>query len=95
VLAMLVYHPLDLYNPGFQLSFGTVLGLILFTRPMLRGLRRDPDALPFPAARQKPSLWATATSSSATSRRAASPPIFTARPDRESRPPTWRGTAMR
>src|SRR4029079_13103588 len=44
VLAILVYHPLDLYNPGFQLSFGTVLGLILFTRPMLRGLRRDPDA---------------------------------------------------
>jgi competence protein ComEC len=63
VLAMLVYHPLDLYNPGFQLSFGTVLGLILFTRPMLRGLRRDPDALPFPAGRQKPSLLATATSS--------------------------------
>jgi competence protein ComEC len=63
VLAMLVYHPLDLYNPGFQLSFGTVLGLILFTRPMLRGLRRDPDALPFPATRQKPTLVATATAS--------------------------------
>jgi competence protein ComEC len=63
VLAMLVYHPLDLYNPGFQLSFGTVLGLILFTRPLLRGMRRDPDAVPFPATRQKPSLLATATSS--------------------------------
>ena len=45
VLAMLVYHPLDLYNPGFQLSFGTVLGLILLTRPMLRGMRRDPDVM--------------------------------------------------
>ena len=49
VLAMLIYHPLDLYNPGFQLSFGTVLGLILFTRPMLTTLRAtmgratDPD----------------------------------------------------
>jgi competence protein ComEC len=31
VLAMLVYHPLDLFNAGFQLSFGTVLALILFT----------------------------------------------------------------
>lgn len=44
VLAMLVYHPLDLYNAGFQLSFGTVLGLILFTRPVLNAMRRDdPD----------------------------------------------------
>lgn len=32
VLAMLIYHPLDLYSPGFQLSFLTVLGLMLFTR---------------------------------------------------------------
>jgi competence protein ComEC len=30
VLGMLVYHPLDLYNAGFQLSFGTVLGLMIF-----------------------------------------------------------------
>lgn len=35
VLAMLIYHPLDLYNAGFQLSFGTVLGLALFTRPLM------------------------------------------------------------
>jgi competence protein ComEC len=56
VLAMLVYHPLDLYNPGFQLSFGTVLGLILFTKPMLRGMRRDPDVLAMPAER-KPGAW--------------------------------------
>jgi competence protein ComEC len=43
VLAMLIYRPLDLYNAGFQLSFGTVLGLILFTRP--RG-RDDRPARP-------------------------------------------------
>jgi competence protein ComEC len=35
VIAMLVYHPLDLYNAGFQLSFGTVLGLMIFTRPVM------------------------------------------------------------
>lgn len=48
VIAMLVYHPLDLFNAGFQLSFGTVLGLILFTRPVMEWLNpRDPfmDAL--------------------------------------------------
>ena len=44
-LAMLIYRPLDLYNAGFQLSFGTVLGLILFTKPVLVFMRgwRDPD----------------------------------------------------
>lgn len=39
VIAMLVYHPLDLYNAGFQLSFGTVLGLMVLTHrvaPLLR-----------------------------------------------------------
>ncbi|MCY2954748.1 MAG: ComEC/Rec2 family competence protein [Planctomycetota bacterium] len=39
VFAMLVYHPLDLYNAGFQLSFGTVLGLMFFARPTLTFLR--------------------------------------------------------
>ncbi len=34
VIGMLLYHPLDLFNAGFQLSFGIVLGLILLTRPM-------------------------------------------------------------
>lgn len=48
VIAMLVYHPLDLFNAGFQLSFGTVLGLILLTEPTLRSLEtltgyNDPD----------------------------------------------------
>jgi len=44
VIAMLLYHPLDLFNAGFQLSFGTVLGLILFTEPLARFIwRDDPD----------------------------------------------------
>ncbi|MEA2709707.1 MAG: competence protein ComEC, partial [Phycisphaerales bacterium] len=45
ILAMLVYHPLDLYNAGFQLSFGTVLGLMLFNNAMLRfmGAPATPD----------------------------------------------------
>ncbi|HEV8292756.1 MAG TPA: ComEC/Rec2 family competence protein, partial [Tepidisphaeraceae bacterium] len=34
--AMLIYHPLDLYNAGFQLSFGTTLGLMLFAPALLK-----------------------------------------------------------
>jgi competence protein ComEC len=47
VLVMLVYHPLDLFNAGFQLSFGTVLALILFTPPFLEflGNARDQDVV--------------------------------------------------
>lgn len=44
VVAMLVVHPLDLFSPGFQLSFGTVLGLMTLSRPMLRVLRGPEDA---------------------------------------------------
>ena len=36
--ALLVVNPLDLFNAGFQLSFGTVLGLVLFAGPFLRKL---------------------------------------------------------
>ncbi|MDB5326835.1 MAG: ComEC family competence protein, partial [Phycisphaerales bacterium] len=36
VIAMLIYQPGDLFNAGFQLSFGTVLGLILLAGPMAR-----------------------------------------------------------
>lgn len=45
VLAMLIYQPMDLMNPGFQLSFGTVLGLILLTGLVTQSLgfrQRDP-----------------------------------------------------
>jgi competence protein ComEC len=55
VLAMLIYHPLDLYNAGFQLSFGTVLGLILFTETVLKAMRRnDPDVVVARALGPKP-----------------------------------------
>jgi competence protein ComEC len=44
VLSMLLYHPLDLYNAGFQLSFGTVLGLMVLAKGYELALRkRDPD----------------------------------------------------
>jgi competence protein ComEC len=36
VIAMLIYQPGDLFNAGFQLSFGTVLGLILLAEPVSR-----------------------------------------------------------
>jgi len=42
VLIMLVFRPLDVYSAGFQLSFGTVLGLMLLTRPAMR-LLAAPD----------------------------------------------------
>ncbi len=45
VLAMLIYHPIDLYNAGFELSFGTVLGLMFLTKPLMAKFQReDPDA---------------------------------------------------
>ena len=44
VFIMLVWHPLDLYNAGFQLSFGTVLGLMLYATRLTRMLdRQDED----------------------------------------------------
>lgn len=49
VIGMLILDPLDLYNAGFQLSFGTVLGLLLFADRAYkhwqawRGEVRDPD----------------------------------------------------
>jgi competence protein ComEC len=48
-LAMLIYHPADLYSAGFQLGFGTVLGLMIFSRRFLeftRWLMSDEFALP-------------------------------------------------
>lgn len=43
ILGMLIYHPPDLFNAGFQLSFGTVLGLLIFTRPVQSMFRLDDD----------------------------------------------------
>ncbi|MGN6726730.1 MAG: ComEC/Rec2 family competence protein [Tepidisphaeraceae bacterium] len=42
VIAMLIYQPIDLFNAGFQLSFGTVLGLILLVGPVSRMLGVQP-----------------------------------------------------
>ncbi len=42
-LAILILHPLDIYNAGFQLGFAVVLGLILLV-PHVMPLTRDPDA---------------------------------------------------
>ncbi len=61
VMAMLVYHPPDLFNAGFQLSFGTVLALVILTGPFVRFLRnelKDEDAEVL-ATLQRPH-WATA-----------------------------------
>lgn len=44
VFVMLCWHPLDLYNAGFQLSFLTVLGLMLLATPLAHWAdRSDPD----------------------------------------------------
>ncbi|HEV2296456.1 MAG TPA: DNA internalization-related competence protein ComEC/Rec2 [Tepidisphaeraceae bacterium] len=61
VLAMLIYYPLDLFNAGFQLSFGTVLALVVLTGTFLQFLRdelKDEDAEAL-ARLQRPS-WAAA-----------------------------------
>lgn len=39
VLVMLLYDPLDMYDAGFQLSFGMVLGLMVFTPALLAAMR--------------------------------------------------------
>ena len=58
IVAMLLVHPLDLFSPGFQLSFGTVLGLMTLSRPMLRVLRgpEDPD-LALARRLRRPAFW--------------------------------------
>jgi competence protein ComEC len=52
VLAMLIYHPLDLLNSGFQLSAGTVLGLMVFAKPAMEFFARFSRPPPDPMARQ-------------------------------------------
>ncbi|HEX8323685.1 MAG TPA: ComEC/Rec2 family competence protein [Tepidisphaeraceae bacterium] len=50
VIAMLVYQPADLFNAGFQLSFGTVLGLSGVAGPMAKflGGKNEADAFESP-----------------------------------------------
>jgi competence protein ComEC len=43
VIVMLAWHPMDLYNAGFQLSFGTVLGLMIFATPLSRLMDRQSE----------------------------------------------------
>src|SRR5439155_4196715 len=54
VFAMLIYHPLDLYNAGFQLSFGTVLALMVFSRPFMQFMRGLGAEEPFDPNRKRP-----------------------------------------
>jgi competence protein ComEC len=58
MLAMLIYRPPDLYNAGFQLSFGTVLGLILLTPSVERMFTamRDRDVM-IARSFQPPTRW--------------------------------------
>src|SRR5205814_9244754 len=53
VFAMLIYHPLDLYNAGFQLSFGTVLALMVFSRPFIEFMRTLRAEEPFDPNRKR------------------------------------------
>lgn len=48
LIGVLAYNPLDLYSAGFQLSFGTVFGLIVLT-PRLIERVRGADPAPPPA----------------------------------------------
>lgn len=61
LLAMLIWQPLDLFDAGFQLSFGTVLGLMIFTDPLTRNLAggRANDSNGAQLA-QPPGAWAAA-----------------------------------
>lgn len=43
VFLMLALHPLDLYNAGFQLSFLTVLGLMLMATPLAQWANRQDE----------------------------------------------------
>ncbi|MGC4031285.1 MAG: ComEC/Rec2 family competence protein [Tepidisphaeraceae bacterium] len=47
VIVMLLYQPADLLNAGFQLSFGTVLGLILFAGPVATLLGGKAESDPY------------------------------------------------
>jgi len=41
-VVLLIWKPGELFTPGFQLSFGVVLGLLLFTRPVSRWIWPGP-----------------------------------------------------
>ena len=45
-LIVLIWRPGDLFAAGFQLSFGVVAGLMLFTGPLSQCILRKPDVAP-------------------------------------------------
>ena len=45
VAVMMAIHPLDFFNAGFQLSFGTVLGLMLLSEPLALRFAGEPHIL--------------------------------------------------
>jgi competence protein ComEC len=51
VCAMLAISPLDLFDPGFQLSFATVLGLVLLTLPLSSALGGVRQAVETPSTK--------------------------------------------
>ena len=64
VAIMLAIHPLDLFNAGFQLSFGTVLGLVLLSDRLARRWNADdvglllPDEIARLPLRDRAARWA-------------------------------------
>lgn len=44
-LIVLIWKPTDLFSAGFQLSFGVVGALLLFTKPVSRWMMAEPDAM--------------------------------------------------
>ena len=42
---ILIFRPLDIFNAGFQLSYGIVLALVIITPPVFMEIFRDPDKI--------------------------------------------------
>jgi competence protein ComEC len=45
IAVMMAIHPLDFFNAGFQLSFGTVLGLMLLSEPLAIRFAGEPNII--------------------------------------------------
>lgn len=60
-IIILAVFPLDLFRAGFQLSFATVLGLIVFTKILLGKLGAAPETDAQTLRRQRDNLWVRLT----------------------------------
>lgn len=65
-VTLLVWQPRDLFNPGFQLSFLTVLMIVVFTSPLYQRLKeigrwRPTAATPYPPRAPNIIKWCTET----------------------------------